>query len=271
MKIIGKSCIDFFRDGGIMLAGSISYFIMMALVPFCLFLVAIFGFLLGHYQGFYQFLSIKLIHLFPPITSVIAGELGKLITFREIGALSIVLYGILSYQLFSSLENALNFIFKVGKMRNFIWSIILSLCVVTLIIIMILVSFTASSFIPLLKVLKPIFPELKIGVITRFLIGYAVPFFMILFTITMLYILIPKTKVRLIHAITGAFFTTSLQEVAKHLFTWYIGTFAKLGTLYGSLTTFVVFLLWVFYSTCIFLIGAEIVHNQETGRRRYGG
>jgi uncharacterized BrkB/YihY/UPF0761 family membrane protein len=27
------------------------------------------------------------------------------------------------------------------------------------------------------------------------------------------------------------------------------------------LTAFVVFLLWVFYSSCIFLIGAEIVHN----------
>jgi membrane protein len=55
--------------------------------------------------------------------------------------------------------------------------------------------------------------------------------------------------------------------VAKHLFTWYVGTVVKMGTIYGSLTAFVVFLLWVFYSSCIFLIGAEIVHNQGTNRK----
>ncbi|MDH5768857.1 MAG: YihY/virulence factor BrkB family protein, partial [Nitrospirota bacterium] len=168
-------------------------------------------------------------------------------------------------------ENALNLIFKIQKMRSIFRSFILSFSVVTLIIIMILFSFTASSFIPLLKALKPIFPELRIGMITSFLIAYVVPFFMVLFTITMLYILLPKTRVRLPHALIGALFATSLQEVAKHLFTWYVGSFVKFGTIYGSLTTFVVFLLWVYYSTCIFLIGAEIVHNQETGRRGYGG
>jgi len=268
---MGKSFIDFFRDGGIMLAGSISYFVMMALVPFCLFLVAIFGSVLGYYPGFYKFLSNKLITFFPTITSGITGELGKLITFRDIGTLSIILYGVLSYQVFSALENALNLIFKIQKMRSIFRSFILSFGVVTLIIIMILFSFTASSFIPLLKALKPIFPELRIGMITSFLIAYVVPFFMVLFTITMLYILLPKTRVRLPHALIGALFATSLQEVAKHLFTWYVGSFVKFGTIYGSLTTFVVFLLWVYYSTCIFLIGAEIVHNQETGRRGYGG
>ncbi|HAM51008.1 MAG TPA: hypothetical protein DCP92_10095 [Nitrospiraceae bacterium] len=34
-----------------------------------------------------------------------------------------------------------------------------------------------------------------------------------------------------------------------------------MGTIYGPLSAFVIFLLWVFYSSCIFLIGAEVVHN----------
>lgn len=270
LKIVVKSCIDFFKDGGIMLAGSISYFVMMALVPFCLFLVTIFGSILGHYPGFYQFLSNKLISFFPAITSGITGELGKLITFRDIGTFSIIVYGVLSYQVFSALENALNLIFKVKKMRNIFRSLILSFGVVTFIIIVVLASFTATSLIPLLKELKPIFPELRIGIITSVLVRYVVPFFMVFITLTMLYILIPNTKVRSTHALVGALFATLLQEVAKHLFTWYVGSFVKFGTIYGSLTTFIVFLLWVFYSSCIFLIGAEVVHNQETGRHRDG-
>jgi membrane protein len=267
LKIILKSFADFFRDGGLMLAGSLSYFTMMALVPFCLFLVTIFGYFLGHYHGVYQFFLNKLVSFFPAITSGITKELEKLITFKGIGTFSLVLYGVLSYQVFASIENALNVIFKVKKGRHFLWSFLLALITVTLIIVILIISFGATSMIPMLKGLKEVFPELRIGLITGILVRFIVPFFMVLFATTILYILIPKTRVNISHALIGAFFSTVFHEVAKHLFTWYVGTVVKMGTIYGSLTAFVVFLLWVFYSSCIFLIGAEIVHNQGTNRK----
>ncbi|OGW41098.1 MAG: hypothetical protein A2Y97_12360 [Nitrospirae bacterium RBG_13_39_12] len=262
LKIITRSFIDFFKDDGIMLAGSISYFTMMALVPFCLFLITIFGSLLGQYHGFYEFFSRKLIQFFPEITSEITEQLGKLIAFKGIGLLSLVLYGLFSFSVFSSIENAMNVIFKVKKKRTLIWSIILSLFIVTVIVLMLFISFVATSLIHLLKILKPSFPELRISLIAWFLIRYVVPFIMILFTSTIIYMFFPKTRVKTSHALTGAFFTTTFLEIAKHLFTWYVGTIVVYGTIYGPLTAFVVFLLWVFYSSCIFLIGAEVVHNQ---------
>jgi len=267
LKINLRSIIDFFKDGGVMLAASVSYFTMMALVPFCLFIITIFGYLLGHYYGFYQYLANKLIGFFPEITSGITKELEKLITFRGLGTFSIVLYGVLSYQLFSSFENAFNVIFKIKKGRHFFWSIFLSIIIITFIITIILLSFIATSVIPLLKTLKPMFPLLKIGLITGFLIRYLVPFMIVLFTVTVVYIFLPKKKIKPFHAFTGAFFTTTFLEIAKHIFTWYVGSIVKFGTIYGPLTALVVFLLWVFYSSCIFLIGAEIVHNQGQYRK----
>src|SRR4030042_206127 len=171
LKIRIRSFIDFFKDGGIMLAGSISYFTMMALVPFSLFLITIFGYLLGHYYGFYQFFFNKLINFFPDITSEITKQLGKLITFKGIGEFSLVLYGILSLPVFSSMENALNVIFKVKKKRSFFWSIILSLIIVTLLSVVIVVSFVATSLIPLLRTLREFLPELRIGLLLGFLFG----------------------------------------------------------------------------------------------------
>jgi membrane protein len=268
LKIGSKSFLDFFRDGGLMLAGALSYFSMMALVPFCLFLIAIFGYILGSHPEFYTFLSNRLVSFFPEITGGITKQLGKLIMFKGIGTFSLVLYGILSFQVFSSVENALNTIFEVKKKRAFLWSIILSLLIVTLLIIMLLVSFVATSLLPLLKLLREFFPHFKIGLLTGFLIMYVVPFLMVLFSVTIVYILFPKTKVKARHALTGAFFTAVLLELAKHIFTWYVGTVAKFGTVYGPLTAFVIFLLWVFYSSCIFLIGAEIVHNLSAYRKR---
>jgi membrane protein len=268
LKIIGKSFVDFLKDDGIMLAGSMSYFFMMAIVPFCLFMVTIFGYLVGHYQGFYQFLSNKLTQFFPDITSGITKELGKLITSKVFGTLSLVLYGILSLPVFASIENALHVIFKVEKKRHFFWSIIISLIIMTILIFMLIISFMATSLIPLLKALKEVFPELRIGIITAFLIRYVVPFFMVLFTITVSYIFLPKIRVKISHAFFGALFATIFLEIAKHIFTWYVGTVVRLGKIYGPLTAFNVFLLWVFYSSCIFLIGAEVVHNQASYKKK---
>jgi membrane protein len=76
-----------------------------------------------------------------------------------------------------------------------------------------------------------------------------------------MYIFFPKMKVRISYAFAGAFFAAVFLEIAKHIFTWYVGTVVKFGTIYGPLTAFFVFLLWVFYSSCIFLVGAEFVHN----------
>jgi len=268
LKIIGKSFIDFLKDDGIMLAGSSSYFFMMALVPFCLFLITIFGYTIGHYQEFYEFFSSRLISFFPDITANITKELKKLNTFRGIGSLSLVLYGIVSFQVFFSVENSLNVIFKVKKKRHFFWSVVVSLIIMTILIFMLIVSFIATSLIPLLKALKEVFPELRIGLITGFLIRYVVPFIMVLFTITVSYIFFPKIRIKISHAFFGALFATIFLEVAKHIFTWYIGTFVKFGTIYGPLTAFVVFLLWIFYSFCIFLIGAEVVHNQANYNKK---
>ena len=262
-RILATSFIDFFKDGGLMLAGALSYFFMMALVPFCLFLIAIFGYILGHYPGFYEFFTIRLVSFFPEITNELTNQLGKLITFKGLGSFSIVLYAVLSFQVFSSIESALNVIFEVKKKRTFFWSLLLSSIIVTIVIVVILVSFVATSLVPLLKMkmLSQVFPGFRIGLITAFLIQYVIPFLMVFFMAAVMYVFLPRMRVKVSYAAAGALFSSLFLEAAKHIFTWYVGSVMKFGTIYGPLTAVVVFLLWVFYSACIFLIGAEMVHN----------
>ncbi len=267
-KLILRSFFDFFRDGGLMLAGSLSYFSMMAIVPFCLFLVTIFGYFLGEEKVFYQFLSARLTSYFPDVTRVITEELGRIITYKGLGKLSLVLYGFLSYELFSSLEVATNVIFKVKVKRSFVVSVILSLVIVTAIIALFLISFSATSMISMLKPIQELFPGLKVGKAASFLIGFVIPFVLMFVTVAMLYILLPKKRVTFRHAFSGALFTAVFLEAAKHLFTLYVVNVFRLGTIYGPLSAFVIFLLWVFYSACIFLIGAEVVHNLEVSREK---
>lgn len=261
IRVIGRSFIDFFRDNGLMLAGSMSYFTIMALVPLCLFLITVFGYFLGQYPDFYKFFLAKLTGFFPTVTQDITDDLTKIISFKGLGKFSLLLYGVLSFQVFASMEAALNTIFKVKQRRNFIVSIIVSLVVVTLIIALLTVSFAAASVIPLLKTLGSDLSVIRIGKISTFLLRFVLPFVLVLFSIMLLYVIVPKTKVSLFSAMKGSFFATVMLEVAKHAFTWYVINVAQFGKIYGPLTAFVMFLLWMFYSSCIFLIGAEIVHN----------
>src|SRR3990172_6800244 len=131
MRCMLKSFIDFFRDDGPMLAGSISFFFIMALFPFSLFLVSIFGYFLGEYREFYDFLLKELVHFFPQATSEITEELGAIISYRRIGIFTLVIYGFFSYQLFMALERAVNLIFKQRLKRSFFISTVLSLVFVT--------------------------------------------------------------------------------------------------------------------------------------------
>jgi len=57
-------------------------------------------------------------------------------------------------------------------------------------------------------------------------------------------------------------------EAAKYIFTFYVVKVVRLGAVYGPLSAFIIFLLWVFYSSCIFLIGAETVHNLEARKKK---
>jgi membrane protein len=267
MKILLRSFVDFLKDGGLMLAGSISYFSMMAFFPFCLFLVTIFGYFLGEQKEFYQFFLSKLINFFPKVTSEVTEELKMIVTHKGIGKLTLLLYGFLSYQLFSSMESAINVIFRVKVKRSFFVSVILSLFVVTLISFFFLVSFSASSSISMLVPLKELFPVLRISRVTGIFIGFVIPFVLMFLTVTTVYILLPKKRVGLVQACSGALFTATFLEVAKHLFTFYVRHVFELGTIYGPLSAFVIFLLWVYYSSCIFLIGAKVVYNLETSGR----
>ena len=219
VRVIGKSFLDFFRDNGLMLAGSMSYFTIMALVPLCLFLVTVFGYFLGQYPDFYKFFFAKLTGFFPSVTQDITDDLTKIISYKGLGKFSLLLYWVLSFQVFASMETALNTIFKVKKRRNFIFSIIVSLVVVTLIIALLTVSFAAASLIPLLKTLGSDFSGIKIGKITKFLVQFVLPFVLVLFSIMLLYVVVPKTRVALSSALSGAFFATVMLEIAKHAFT----------------------------------------------------
>jgi membrane protein len=268
-RIFLWSILDFFRDGGFMLAGSLSYFSIMAVVPLCLFLIAIFVRTMGDNDEFFRFIAAKIVNLFPRAAQHVTSELREAMSYRGVGTFTVILYGVLSYQLYSSLEYALNVVFKVKEKRSFLSHLLISSVILTLLIIFLLLSFGATYSISILNSFDNDVPVIRVAAITAFLIRYAVPFLLAFVTIAALYIIMPKRRIGWSSAIVGALIATIFHEAAKHAFTFYVLKFAKIGAVYGPLAAIVIFLLWSFYSSCIFLIGAEVVHNLEVRKQRH--
>jgi len=267
MKILLKSFVDFYRDDGPMLAGAISCFFMMAFIPFFLFLVSIFGYILGQHNHFHKFFLSQVVGLFPQVTHQITRELQSIILHREIGIVTLLIYGIFSYQLYVSLETAVHQIFKVKIKRSLIFSGLIALLTVTLLIAFTMLSFGATAMISVLGNLREYFPGLKLGMVMRLFSRFLLPALLVFLFTTVLYMLLPRRKVLLRDALWGGLFTAAFFEAAKHLFTFYITVkISRLGAIYGSLTAIVTFLMWLFYSSSIFLVGAELVWN--LGNRR---
>jgi membrane protein len=85
--------------------------------------------------------------------------------------------------------------------------------------------------------------------------------------------LIPYRPVPLLHAMAGGLVAGLLFEVAKKAFALYVTGFPGQQTIYGAFATVPIFLLWIYLSWVIVLLGAEItqcltIYKAVSSRKR---
>ena len=82
-----------------------------------------------------------------------------------------------------------------------------------------------------------------------------------------IYRFFPNRKISRSAALAGAFLTSVLWELAKYLLRLYIAEFGLYDQIYGPLGVLMAFLMFVYYSAVVFVLGAEVVAAVE--QRRY--
>jgi membrane protein len=75
---------------------------------------------------------------------------------------------------------------------------------------------------------------------------------------TLVYLIVPATKVRLTAAIAGGFVAGVAWEIAKWGYALVVARFFKYHAVYGSVAAFPTFLLWLFLSWTLLLFGARL-------------
>lgn len=251
----------FYRDGCFTLAASMSYFSIMSLVPLLFLVVTGFGYIIGSFSGAYNFIFSYLKNIFPHMDAALSEELKNIVSNRNLGGFSLLLFLWLASQFFFSLEYSINSVFKTVKRRHLLLTTFFSLLMISLAGILFSLSFFVTSATRILRNYPMVIAGIDVSriVTDSFTIKFFIPFFLVTLTFIWIYKYLPNRKIPLRNALAGGIITAFLWEASKHFFTWYVVHIMNLGRVYGSLATFIVFLLWIFYSCSILLFGAEFV------------
>jgi membrane protein len=258
----------FNRDNGFFLSSGISFNVLINLIPFMLLLLALVGTYLYNDEKVLNHIHGYLRDVAPALDPEIMKNLTDVIQNRRIvGILGFA--GVLWFStlLFTSLRSALNIVFKVEKSRGILRGIGIDLLMVLLAGILLLVSMILSSLVTFLQGYHGQI-SMAIGPTIQWMLKYFFPFFLTYCVFCLIFKIIPNKKVHFTSAFQAALFTSLLWESAKHLFGWYVVHVADYSMFYGSLGTLLIFVLWVYYSSMILVVGAEFAYFLEEDRQR---
>jgi membrane protein len=87
---------------------------------------------------------------------------------------------------------------------------------------------------------------------------FGIPLLIIFFVFSLLYLFAPDRLLRFRDIYPGAIFATLAWLVASQLFAYYVNNFGNFSKTYGSLGGIIIFLVWLYISSSIALLGAEI-------------
>ena len=239
-------------------SAQVSFFIMISLLPFALFLLTLIQFTPIDEQTVLSIIDSLTPSTLSPIINnwmqeVYQKSSGTVVSLTIIAALWASSKGFLG--IYAGIQK----IYGVQKKRNFFQIRMLSLLYTIAFGVMIAISLIVlvygnkiflfiNAHIPLVgDVLNNIFPF-------RVLIGFSifVLFFILIFT------LVPERSVKLRTQVPGALVTSILWIVFSFLYSIYIDNFSNMTTLYGSFSYIAMFMLWLFFCINFVFIGAEV-------------
>lgn len=93
--------------------------------------------------------------------------------------------------------------------------------------------------------------------------GNLVPYLLVIAAFTVVYLLVPNTKVKFRSALIGAFIAGIMWETTGWMFATFVATSSNYTVVYSSFAILVIFMIWLYLSWLILLIGAAIAYYHQ--------
>jgi len=244
-------------------AGAMAYTTVFALVPLT---AAVFG-IVAAFPAFQVWLDQLTEFIFsnfvPEAARIVEQYLREFAAgargLTTIGAAALVVTALL---MLAAVEDTFNRIWRVGTPRPRLARFLVYWTVLTLGPLLALAGLAIWSYLLSLPLLSdaardPGLSEhlLRVVPLTIELVGF-----------TLAYMIIPNRRVRLRHAVVGGLLATVLFELAKFGFAVYLRQVPSYTQIFGALAVVPIFLIWVYLSWVVILLGASIAASLSAFR-----
>jgi membrane protein len=260
----------FYRDNCSLMAAAISFYAILSVIPLFLVFISVAGFILHSSKQALQAVIIILWKAFPASTTEVFNILTDLLQGKTVVGL-IGLLGLTwaASRIFSAVENSMNIVWKVEKGRPYWQSKFLTLLLVPITVLIMLSSLAFTALYTLAQNIEiPLIGfRLSQAHWLSQLFAILLPLVLGVFMFFLTYKVIPNRKIDTKAALIGALCASGMWEIAKFLFDVYIKNYGNFQKMYGSFGTIVVMLFWIYYSSFVVLIGAEIGSNYEETKK----
>lgn len=255
------------------MASAIAFNFIICIIPFMLILFSILGMYLSSAERItdVQVYLDKVLTLPEPLKSNITnqvlrrvGEISSHTTLTSIIGIIVLLWT--SSGLFSTIRDALNKIYKISLEVFYLVGKIKDIVMVLLVSVFFILSVASTSVFSLFtsKGIDFVDNYIQISLVDEILTATLG----LIFSFLMFYIIhkiVPHGQVKKKTAMIAALSSAIMFELLKHVFTIYLVSFSNFAAVYGAYAAIVSVIFWIYYSSFIFVLGAEIgqLHNEK--------
>jgi len=259
-----------FEETLAMQAAAIAFYGLLSFAPTVLVLLSVGGLVLSGSEEVMASIREYLSMAFPGAHEEMVVQLTSFVSQSKVyGLVGIVVLLWGGSRVFSSVDEALNTIWRVEEKRPYWKSRLLAISLIPAILIAFMGSMAATAFYSLVVGVKLPFIEYAVEDLTFLgdILTYVVPLVLSLALFFLLYWFLPARSIPKRSALIGASVSAVLWEIAKLGFDVYLRNFGRMDKIYGAAAGMAILLFWFYYSAIIFLVGA-VVGASDMDRRR---
>jgi YihY family inner membrane protein len=250
-----------------MIAGGIAFNILLYLIPLFLVVLYIVN-LFVEPANFQTTLTALLKELLPPTASTetilheVIIEVNNIIEYSSVfGYIGFAALLWISSTLISSLRTGLNAVFEIPSPRVYFFYRVKDILLTVILTVLILVySYVVPIVLIAIEILETNINNLSVYI--DLALSDLLKIFVPLLSTAMLFYFIlrsvPNRKLpRKVRLVATGISVVSI-ELGRNIFAWYISSVSNYGRFYGTYAIIVSFALWIYYSSLILLLSAEL-------------
>jgi|WetSurMetagenome_2_1015567.scaffolds.fasta_scaffold00292_11 membrane protein len=244
-------------------ASSLAYITLLSFVP----LIAL-SFALAKAFGMHNMLAPMLLSFLEPIgpksteiTTIIIGYVDN-INVRVLGAVGLAFLIYTAINTIQQIENAFNRLWQIHKPRSFqqkfrdYLSVLLVAPLLMVSSIGITTTIMSNTIMLKLQQIEPF------GTVILYL-GKLVPYLLMITAFTMIYYLLPNTKVKFRSALAGGILAGVLWETISWAFAKFLVSTAHYSAIYSGFALALVFMIWLYFNWLVMLIGVKVSYHHQ--------